>query len=707
MAVDREVAALAETAEAIGALGGTALAHPADTGVEADGRGAMSNWRWGRSAGSTSSTPTRGSAAAMTPLLEQTVELWTEVLRVNLIGPFLAIKHAAPAMIARGRGSIVLTASVAGLRASAGGSPYSASKAGVISLAQTAANALSGTGVRVNAICPGLIETGMTKPIFDTRARTRHGRQDRPAQPAAARGRARGDRGDGAVPRQRRVLLRQRPGVRGRRRPVEHPSVHGPVALTPVQPAAAPEQSAMKTQVVVVGGGAGGLELVRKLGVELRNMDVDVVLLEQARTHIWKPLLHEVAAGSLDANMDEVGYASHGHRWNYRYFFGSLEAIDRKARQATVAPILGEDGTELFGRHRIPYDYLVIAVGSVSNDFGTPGVAEHCLFLENRIQADRFRLRLLDHCLRVSLRLRENPSADAHVDVAIVGGGATGVELAAELYNAATALEQYGLHAFDPQRMRITLIEAGPRILPALPEKLAEAAKQELEALGVRVLENTVVTEATRGAMRTASGEEIRADMLVWAAGVRGPAFVQNLDGLELTRSNQLVVSSTLQTTRDERIFAIGDCCSYTPEGAKSGGASARASRAPDGRDRAAKHRPPDPGTEAGGFRLSRPRLARLAEPLLDGRQPDGQSGGRPHGDRRAARPPGLSVALQHASDRHPRLAQRTGAYRRRPRQPGRAAETQVALGVAFGRNGHNRGRRRRIVAAVSRPRSP
>jgi NADH dehydrogenase len=324
----------------------------------------------------------------------------------------------------------------------------------------------------------------------------------------------------------------------------------------------------MKTQVVVVGGGAGGLELVRKLGVELRNMDVDVVLLEQARTHIWKPLLHEVAAGSLDANMDEVGYASHGHRWNYRYFFGSLEAIDRKARQATVAPILGEDGTELFGRHRIPYDYLVIAVGSVSNDFGTPGVAEHCLFLENRIQADRFRLRLLDHCLRVSLRLRENPSADAHVDVAIVGGGATGVELAAELYNAATALEQYGLHAFDPQRMRITLIEAGPRILPALPEKLAEAAKQELEALGVRVLENTVVTEATRGAMRTASGEEIRADMLVWAAGVRGPAFVQNLDGLELTRSNQLVVSSTLQTTRDERIFAIGDCCSYTPEGA-------------------------------------------------------------------------------------------------------------------------------------------
>ena len=103
----------------------------------------------------------------MVPLFEQSVELWNEVLRVNLIGPFLAIKHAAPHMVARGRGSIVLTASVAALRANAGGSPYASTKAGVVSLAQTAANALIGTGVRVNAICPGLIETGMTKPIFD------------------------------------------------------------------------------------------------------------------------------------------------------------------------------------------------------------------------------------------------------------------------------------------------------------------------------------------------------------------------------------------------------------------------------------------------------------------------------------------------------------------------------------------------------------
>jgi NADH dehydrogenase len=324
----------------------------------------------------------------------------------------------------------------------------------------------------------------------------------------------------------------------------------------------------VKTQIVVVGGGAGGLELVRRLGSKLGQEAFDVILVDRNRTHIWKPLLHEVATGALDANLDEVGYGRHANRWGYRFFFGALVAIDREARQVVVAPILDENGAELIGRHRIRYDYLVIAVGSVSNDFGTPGVLQHCLFLEDRDQADRFRLKLLNHCLRVSRALAADPEAQAYVDIAIVGGGATGVELAAELYNAASALKHYGLEVFDERRLRVTLIEAGPRILPALPEKLAEGAKQELEALGVRVLEGTAVTEVMAGAMRTAGGEEIRADMLVWAAGVRGPELLQRMDGLETTRNNQLVVLPTLQTTRDPRIFAIGDCCYFKAEGA-------------------------------------------------------------------------------------------------------------------------------------------
>jgi NADH dehydrogenase len=155
-----------------------------------------------------------------------------------------------------------------------------------------------------------------------------------------------------------------------------------------------------KTQIVVVGGGAGGLELVRRLGARFGNRKYDVILLERNGTHVWKPLLHEVAAGSLDANLDEIGYRDHAYRWRYRFFCGSLEGIDRASREVIVAPLLDDDGSELIGRHRIRYDYLVLATGSVTNDFGTPGVAEHCLVLDERSQADRFRQKLLNHCFR-------------------------------------------------------------------------------------------------------------------------------------------------------------------------------------------------------------------------------------------------------------------------------------------------------------------
>ena len=321
-----------------------------------------------------------------------------------------------------------------------------------------------------------------------------------------------------------------------------------------------------KTQIVVVGGGAAGLELATKLGAHFGRKAFDIILVEKNRTHIWKPLLHEVAAGSLDANLDEVGYRSHGHAWGYRFFYGALEGVDRETRHVLIAPIRDEDGREIMGRHRIRYDYLVLALGSVSNDFGTKGVAQNCIFLDSRLQADRFRSKLLDHCLRVSRTLQADPTADAMVKVDIVGGGATGVELAAELYNAASELRHYGLEVFDESRLKVTLIEAGPRILPALPEKLAEAAHKELEVLGVRVLTGAVVVEATPEGMITQSGEFIPADLRVWAAGVKGPDLLRDL-GLETSRSNQLVVKPSLQTTRDDRIFAVGDCAWFVPQG--------------------------------------------------------------------------------------------------------------------------------------------
>ncbi len=324
-----------------------------------------------------------------------------------------------------------------------------------------------------------------------------------------------------------------------------------------------------KTQIVIVGGGAGGLELAAKLGARYGRARHDIILVDRNSSHIWKPLLHEVAAGSLDANLDEIGYRSHGHRWGYRFFPGTLADIDLAAGEVVIAPLLDEDGSELIAAHRIRFDHLVLAIGSVTSDFGTPGVREHCLCLDDRAQADRFRSKLLNHCLRVSRAMSADPACDAHVRVAIVGGGATGVELAAELYNAASALRHYGLEVFDENRLEVSLIEGGERILPALPERLAAAAHQELETLGVRVLTGMTVGEVTPQAIVTQGGARIEAELKVWAAGVRGAPLDGRAEGVERNRNGQFVVGPTLQTSRDPRIFAIGDCACYVPPGAE------------------------------------------------------------------------------------------------------------------------------------------
>ncbi|MBV7264607.1 NAD(P)/FAD-dependent oxidoreductase [Erythrobacter ani] len=324
-----------------------------------------------------------------------------------------------------------------------------------------------------------------------------------------------------------------------------------------------------KTQIVVVGGGAGGLELVRKLGAKFGRKHHDIILVDKNLSHIWKPLLHEVAAGSLDANLDEVGYRGHCYRWGYRFFQGSLDGIDRETRTISLAPMYDEEGKEVIAGHTIRYDYLVVAVGSVSNDFGVPGVKEHCIYLDSRDQADRFRTRLLNHCLRVSRAMMANPDANEQVKIAIVGAGATGVELAAELYNAAGALRHYGLEVFDESRLNVTLLEAGGRILPALPERLSDAARHELTELGVTVKVDTQVIEARPRTLLTSSGDHIDADLIVWAAGVKGAEFLSEL-GLETNPRNQIKVRETMQTITDDRIFALGDCASYIPEGAEA-----------------------------------------------------------------------------------------------------------------------------------------
>ncbi len=321
----------------------------------------------------------------------------------------------------------------------------------------------------------------------------------------------------------------------------------------------------MSHRIVIVGGGAGGSELATRLGRTLgKRSAAKIVLVDANLTHIWKPLLHEVAAGSLNSSEDELNYVAQA-KWNHFEFqLGRMSGLDRASKTITLAPTLDDDGQVLVPERRIPYDSLVLAVGSSTNDFGTPGAAEHCIFLDTRAQAERFHRRMLSHYLRA----HANEGADgSKIDIAIVGAGATGVELAAELHHAAKQLAAYGLNRIRPEDMRITLIEAGPRVLPALPERIARPVHQTLEKLGVTVLTGAAVSEVTADGLKTADGHFIPASLKVWAAGIRAPGFLKDLDGLESNRIHQLQVRPTLQTTRDDDVFAFGDCAACPQPG--------------------------------------------------------------------------------------------------------------------------------------------
>jgi len=240
-----------------------------------------------------------------------------------------------------------------------------------------------------------------------------------------------------------------------------------------------------------------------------------------------------------------------------------MSGLDREGKQIQLAATLDDEGRELLPARTLGYDTLVIAVGSNTNDFGTLGAAQHCLFLDTRKQAERFHQQLLNHYLRA----HAGDVASEQISVAIVGAGATGVELAAELHHAAHELAAYGLDRIQPKDMHITIIEAGPRVLPALPERISVPVHKTLEKLGVKVMTNAAVSEVTEDGLKTKDGEVIQASLKVWAAGIRAPGFLKDIDGLETNRINQLVVRPTLQTTRDDNIFAFGDCAACPQPG--------------------------------------------------------------------------------------------------------------------------------------------
>jgi NADH:ubiquinone reductase (H+-translocating) len=324
-----------------------------------------------------------------------------------------------------------------------------------------------------------------------------------------------------------------------------------------------------KTQphrIMIVGGGAGGLELAVRLGKTLgRRNKAQITLVDAERTHLWKPLLHQVAAGTLDSHADELEYLALARHYHFSFRLGRMDGLDRAQKQVHLAPLYDDEGEEILPRQSIGYDTLVLALGSQTNDFGTPGVREHSIMLDSPAAAERFHQRLINSCLRAQAKAKA--SGEGRFTVTIIGGGATGVELSAELHLTTKVLSSYGMAHFDPEKdLKIVVVDSAPRLLPALPERLSNAVAHELRALDIEVHTDDKVIEVTKDGVRLVSGKFIPSGIVVWAAGIKAPEFMKEIDGLETNRINQLVVHRTLQTTRDTSIFALGDCAAC-PQG--------------------------------------------------------------------------------------------------------------------------------------------
>ncbi|MDH3310489.1 MAG: NAD(P)/FAD-dependent oxidoreductase [Gammaproteobacteria bacterium] len=319
-------------------------------------------------------------------------------------------------------------------------------------------------------------------------------------------------------------------------------------------------------RIVIVGGGAGGIELATRLGNKFgQSGRAQVTLVDANLTHLWKPLLHEVAAGTFDSHENDVDFIAQAHQHHFEFRLGLMDGLDRARREISLAPTLDESGREFVPRRVILYDTLVLAVGSVSNDFGIPGVREHCVFLDNRDQADAFQRAVMRNYIHAQTHSR---SPTHQLQVVIVGAGATGVELAAEMHNMARQLVVYGFDRINPdQDLKLVIIEAADRLLPALPERLSTAAEKQLRKIGVDVYTGRRVTRVIGEGVQTHDGQFFHASHRVWAAGIRAPAFLHEIGGLETNRLNQLVVRPTLQATRDDDIFAIGDCAACPQPG--------------------------------------------------------------------------------------------------------------------------------------------
>ncbi|XZR53210.1 MAG: NAD(P)/FAD-dependent oxidoreductase [Enterobacteriaceae bacterium] len=307
-----------------------------------------------------------------------------------------------------------------------------------------------------------------------------------------------------------------------------------------------------KKKIVIIGGGIGGLELTKLLSKKIGKKN-KITLIDKNSYHIWKPILHQISSGYLDANMNAINFLDHSNNNNYNFKVGNLININKYKKIIKYQYI-----NNLKKKKKIKYDILIIALGSISNDYNIKGIKKNCFFLDNIKQA----LLLHKKIFNILLNFKENINKFNKINIVIIGGGATGIEISAEIANLIKELKKYSYKDLDIKKINIIIIESNSKILSLLPNKISFDVYNKLKKIGIIILTNTMVINAYKHGLKTNKNIYINTNLIIWAAGIKAPDCLKLINGLEINRNNQLIIKPTLQTTLDSNIFAIGDCSS-------------------------------------------------------------------------------------------------------------------------------------------------
>ncbi|CDQ20669.1 NAD(P)/FAD-dependent oxidoreductase [Halobacillus karajensis] len=303
----------------------------------------------------------------------------------------------------------------------------------------------------------------------------------------------------------------------------------------------------MSKEIVILGGGYGGLLAALSVRQYMDASEANVTIVNKTPTHQIITELHRLAAGNISEQAAALPLEKLLKGKNINLKVATVESFSADNKKVTL-----QDGSELF------YDALVVALGSVTNYFGIPGLKEHSMVLKSAEDANKIR----EH---VESRIRDyaasNNEADAHI--VIGGGGLTGVELVGELADETPAMaKKYGV---NPDEIKLTLVEAMPKILPMLPDHLIERATKSLEARGVEFLTELPVTNVEGNVIELKDGRKLTANTFVWTGGVAGNPLVGE-SGIEVNRG-RASVNNYLQSVSHEDVFVVGDSAVYFKPG--------------------------------------------------------------------------------------------------------------------------------------------